>query len=289
MKKHLIDSTLFNAIDQSWKAHFLGWLYADGCMQKDGYRVTLALQEKDKCVLDYFAGRLYGKTEGVVQYRKPTNPVCQKTGKQYHGNPQYILRVNNKVICSSLWAKGLIPAKSLILAFPSSETIPSHFLWHFVRGYFEGDGSIRKIRNNHSSDVTIMGVKTFLEPLQERLKREGIPSSIIPVSSIFGLCIHGVDNLIRFYNLIYRDAEFVLERKKARFDEVIRGRDVATPYNKTSRYRGITYKAAIKRYVARATINKQRFNIGCFKTENEAHVARNRFLEMHGNHVTPSI
>lgn len=37
---------------------------------------------------------------------------------------------------------GCIERKSLILKFPTEEQVPFDLLHHFIRGYFDGDGSI---------------------------------------------------------------------------------------------------------------------------------------------------
>lgn len=256
-------------------------------MQRDGYRVTLALAEKDKAVLEYFAMKTYGLLD-VVQYRKPTEVISVESRKRYMGKPQYTFRINCKDICTDLRSKGVIPAKSLILTFPTEEMLPRQFLWHFVRGYFEGDGSVRKPRNNHSSDVVLYGTAVFLGSLQDELAREGIKSVLIPARSIYSLGIYGVENMIKFSNLIYRDADFFLARKRERLVAIGIGRDRATSHNGSSQFRGITYKAKIKRFVARASIDRVRYNIGCFKTETEAYAARVAFLKQHSAYTSLS-
>lgn len=281
MKLYSIDDTLFDRIDTPWKAYFLGWLYADGCMQKDYYRVTLAIQEKDKEILDYFAHKIYGRID-IVRYRKPTCPYSNKHNKNCFGKPQRVFRINNKKICNNLVNMGVIPAKSLILKFPRQDILPIPFLWHFVRGYFEGDGTVRKPRYNHSSDVGILGSYEFLKDLGKQLYNSSITFKISSRDKIGQLSIYGVENLIKFYNLIYKDADFFLKRKKERFDEIISNRDRSSSNNKTSIFNGITYNSRIKRFISRATVNGKRFNIGCFKTEKEAYEARIEFLKING-------
>lgn len=38
--------------------------------------------------------------------------------------------------------QGCIPNKSLVLTFPNKHQVPENLINHFIRGYFDGDGSI---------------------------------------------------------------------------------------------------------------------------------------------------
>ena len=69
----------------------------------------------------------------------------------------------------------MLPAKSKIISFPK---VPADFLSHFIRGYFDGDGSVflgrywRKDRNKwkHVFQVKFTsGSKQFLEGLRGSL------------------------------------------------------------------------------------------------------------------------
>ncbi len=51
----------------------------------------------------------------------------------------YILQIGSIDICAKLSVFGIIQNKSLTIAFPE---VPARFLGDFVRGYFDGDGSV---------------------------------------------------------------------------------------------------------------------------------------------------
>ena len=43
---------------------------------------------------------------------------------------------------NDLIKQGCVPRKSLILTFPNTNQVPENLINHFIRGYFDGDGSI---------------------------------------------------------------------------------------------------------------------------------------------------
>ena len=47
---------------------------------------------------------------------------------------------STKKIVEDLKQKGCVPKKSLILTFPSKEILSENLRYHFIRGYFDGDG-----------------------------------------------------------------------------------------------------------------------------------------------------
>ena len=52
---------------------------------------------------------------------------------------------------NDLIKQGCIPNKSLVLTFPNKHQVPENLINHFIRGYFDGDGSINyEIREKYS-------------------------------------------------------------------------------------------------------------------------------------------
>ena len=50
-RKHIINEKYFDNIDSEDKAYFLGLLFADGCVAKNGYNICLTLKNNDKHIL----------------------------------------------------------------------------------------------------------------------------------------------------------------------------------------------------------------------------------------------
>lgn len=265
-----------------WKAHFLGWLFSDGNVDKHLQRVTLALAETDRHVLEHFAMKIYGNTR-ILRANAPHSMVDPNgTGRVYNCQAQHFLRINSVAVAHDLLAKGLVPAKSLILRFPTRDVVPDHLVWHFVRGYFEGDGTVRNPTHRARGEASLLGTWDFMQELARRLSAERVTTTIRKKGKIWSLHICGLENLIRFSNLIYADADFTLKRKKDRFDALIQCRDRARPFNKTSRFNGVCFVKRLKRWVARATVDGIRQHIACYDTEQAAFEGRRAFLRSRG-------
>ena len=51
---------------------------------------------------------------------------------------------------SDLNKLGVVERKSLILTFPTEQQVPKHLMPHFIRGYFDGDGSVYKQKQGNT-------------------------------------------------------------------------------------------------------------------------------------------
>lgn len=131
--------------------------------------------------------------------------------------------VNNKIY-DSLTNLGFTERKSLILKFP--EWIPEKYLNHFIRGYFDGDGSVAQ----YGYSVHIIGTIEFLKTLKRNLEINGISVHSIVQSNKGSnrsdiphtLWITKKEEVRKFYNYIYGNLsnnDMYLERKKIRFEK----------------------------------------------------------------------
>lgn len=150
-------------------AYVLGFWFADGYMRKEkSYRVIF--YSKDE--------------ESLLQIRKALNsnlPI-----KKYGNEECLQMNILSKYLFSKLQELGGIRAKSKIVKFPQ---VPREYLADFIRGYFDGDGSVfyvnysstkdkkprRELRSNFTS-----GSRAFLEKLGEILIKEiGVAPKIL--------------------------------------------------------------------------------------------------------------
>ena len=56
--------------------------------------------------------------------------------------PANRINIVSKQLKKDLIQAGCTCTKSLTLTFPSENIIPKHLQHHFIRGYFDGDGSV---------------------------------------------------------------------------------------------------------------------------------------------------
>lgn len=119
----------------------LGLFCADGCMFiNSGGSKYVSFISTDREILEKIKRILNSKHKLAI--RKRYNKNWEKL---------FLLQIGCKEMHEDLIKLGLMPNKEFRLKLPS---IPKEYLRHFVRGYFDGDGSViygyfrRKDRNN---------------------------------------------------------------------------------------------------------------------------------------------
>ena len=208
-----VDEQFFDIIDTPVKAYVLGFWYADGCVDDKG---KLRIQLADK--------NMVFELKNVLEYEGPVYHISPPK-KFPNRKDQWCLAINRKKLADQLVDKGCIPKKSLILTFPDKGVVPARLLHHFVRGYFDGDGSI-SIKKSKYGQVSIVGTEMFLEELGYQLKDRDIDFKIYCRHPERGtttrqLMIWNNGNVKRFYGWIYKDCGICLEDKKQKFEQVM--------------------------------------------------------------------
>lgn len=199
-RKSHVNDRIFESIDTEEKAYWLGFLYADGCVHKfkNSYKIELTLQESD---LEHLL-----KFKDFIDWKEsPKHRDAQKA---------YRISFGSRKVAEDLINLGCIPNKSLVLTFP--DKVPDSLIRHFIRGYFDGDGSIHLVENKHSitPDIRILGTKEFLEVLLTKFQTN---------PPVIKKCKHNESNnyyikfnkedSYKFLHYIYEDACIYLQRK----------------------------------------------------------------------------
>lgn len=148
--------------------------------------------------------------------------------------------ISSQIICENLSQYGIKVGKTYSeLSIPSNLSID--LIPHFIRGYFDGDGSIfvckvkgvpKYLKGNICSPT-----RNILEEIQEKLKIFGIDSTInlekdqekqyeyrLEQTKLLHLVIcigflYAKRKFKKFYKLIYTNADFFLLRKRKVFDD----------------------------------------------------------------------
>ena len=206
-KKISSNDTIFEKIDTEEKAYWLGFLYADGNVyykeEKVTYRIELGLAEKDLNNIEKFKNFLNCTNE--IKYRESTK--------------SYRLMIPSKKICNDLIKLGCVPNKSLILTFPTEEQVPLELQKHFIRGYFDGDGSISYRKSGGSPGISVMGTLEFLLKLNE------VFNNLAAIAKKDKRHLNNTYTLrfrvqpgINFLYLIYNDSNIFLTRKYEKYN-----------------------------------------------------------------------
>jgi len=209
-----LNENYFENIDSADKAYFLGLLYADGNIHQTSLgrkRFQIALHKNDEYILNIL--------KEYLAYN----------GKLYNDRNCKKLMFHNIKIFDDLKKHGCVENKSLILTYPTF--LSPDLTWHFVRGYFDGDGSISlpKNKKNKSAGVTFTGTQAFTDVIREILTREGIKVSRFYIryknqpfsAGSINIYFSKKKNKV-FYDLLYKDCEnLYLRRKKDKFETIL--------------------------------------------------------------------
>ncbi len=215
MKKKKYNENYFQVIDSEDRAYFLGLIYADGCIINDSknfrYRLVLKLHTKDKHILEEFINCIGGEMSVWINGQRD---MCE-------------IGFSGKKIISDLESIGLIQNKTFSLKYPKIEEGLER---HFLRGYFDGDGCIRKNMdkrdNSQRGDLRIVGGSiNFLEKMNQRMNYLfGVNQNKLygPKNKQYKFIgWAGMTDIEKIYEGFYIDSNLFLQRKKIIFDDVV--------------------------------------------------------------------
>lgn len=149
------DEFYFSNIDSKEKAYWLGFLYADGCVHSNSNEISITLKDRDH--LEKFRKAI-----------KSNNKISESVDKRYSSLPKiYHFSIKDKQLKSDLIKWGCVPNKSLTLT--KIPNIPRDFVSHFIRGYFDGDGSLHWLNGTKNFRISFVGTAPFLKDIQKEL------------------------------------------------------------------------------------------------------------------------
>ena len=203
-RKWHIDENYFKTWTRNM-AYILGLWFADGCIY-GGKMFDITLHAKDKYILKQVANEL--KYEGTLY--------------DYVDRQAARLNFSCVVIYNDILALGGTECKSNTIAFP---VIPEEYLSDFIRGYFDGDGSIMLLKNNRVNSAFTSGSKDFLDSLHQILKdKAGVEGGSYDSSS--KSIRFGKKDTRRIGEFMYKnDPELFLLRKKEKFNILINSKE----------------------------------------------------------------
>ena len=210
-----IDSTGFVKLTTDWHAYWIGFCAADGYIRSNDREQALHLRLKASD-----ADHLNALKEGL----------CADAPVQYlpnGGYPAAQLILRDEALVQALIQWGVTPNKSKTLSWP--ESLPDTLAPAYIRGYFDGDGTVyhrqRRSANSRWRETVcrfISGSVPFLTRLADELSQRGIQVRKIyrnQKSNTYVLPLSGTrSNLIAFAALMYEGSSVALERKRAVFE-----------------------------------------------------------------------
>ncbi len=165
-------------------AYLLGYITADGCVIKRRDRINsyvLNITSKDKKHLF--------KIRNVLN---SNHPISQKYNSQGLAYSQ--IQICNKDICKDLMVLGIFPRKTYYL---DPIKVPQKYFRDFVRGFFDGDGTVYIYRVNDVPQIKVGFVSTSYRFIKE-LNRQLCQKLNIPVKSIHRKVKGGVKTMTQY-------------------------------------------------------------------------------------------
>lgn len=205
LKKYSYNENFFEAIDTENKAYWVGFIAADGCINKtNNLEIGLAIQDKDHLL------KFIKDINGDVNMLKTTDTKARV------------------FVCSVKLVKDLEKVgigRNKTFSFNSIPDIRKDLVPHFLRGYFDGDGSISTngLNRNESKKwaLNLIATEGFINEWQNELSTLGITKVSIQKKGEMRVWNKaGIRQITTILKYLYRDSHIYLERKFEKANEV---------------------------------------------------------------------
>lgn len=148
----------FNKIDNEEKAYWLGFLYADGCVHSNTYEVSINITDKEHI-------QKFQQAIGAINH----NITITQDKRFATAKTLYQFSIKDKQLHTDLIKWGCVPQKTLLIS--KIPNIPRDYVSHFLRGYFDGDGSLHYLQGTNNYRISFTsGSESFLNDVQKELQ-----------------------------------------------------------------------------------------------------------------------
>ena len=204
-EKYTLNENAFDVIDNEGAAYWIGFIYADGCVYRDALRVLL--KESDGAHLEKLV-RFLGSDRPVLYYER------KQYRNTYEGEDYALVTFGSRHLAQRLVQLGIIKDRPTIE--PATKNVPMRLAHHWIRGYFDGDGSAGRNRPR----IRFIGQEYVLAWIDSVIiDALGFsPRNLQQNKSMFTSSYSGSFNCQRLVTFLYDDATVWLERKKDLID-----------------------------------------------------------------------
>lgn len=207
------NKNFFNIIDNEEKAYWLGFIMADGCTRtnKKGKpsQVSIEINKKDIEVLYAFKNSL-NSNHKIIERKRIT-----VSGKE---SEYCSIIISSEHLTSRLVEYGVIPNKTYH-GFINENIFKDNeeLIFHYLRGYSDGDGTINKRKYNYVFKLVIKS-KSILNTIKKWIKKYcnidvKIKLEGDKLGSAYRLSIQNKKEYFIFLDKLYKNANIYLDRK----------------------------------------------------------------------------
>jgi len=189
-------------------AYVLGLLITDGCVAKTG-QVSLNINDKE-----------------LLEKVKKAMSSTHKIIPSKHQKGLYCYQFSRERMTQDLEKLNVVPRKSLIVKFPD---VPKDYLPDFIRGVFDGDGSVffKDSQRSPLRSKFISCSMNFIDDLQKSLEYLGLPKRTVykrkTINAWSYEIVYDHKDSMKLFDILYKDTQnsLFLERKYRLFTQGI--------------------------------------------------------------------
>lgn len=208
----------FEKIDSEEKAYWLGFICADGYINKRGNTVGICLDKSDEDHLKKFL-RCLKSDENRLNYR------TGRFDENYKITEKVTTELYSRKMSKDLSNLGITIDKSKTLG---KINVSKDLINHFIRGYFDGDGCVfesfmksKKEKPYYSPGFTFVGTKEFLTFINKFLPFQ-IKNLIHDkrTKGSYTLYIRSQKRFKIVEQFLYNNSSIYLDRKKEKCEKI---------------------------------------------------------------------
>ena len=215
-KNRELNENFFEVIDSPEKAYFLGLMYTDGStriVKNNSKQIRISLQLRDKTIIEKFKKILNADVDLIYDKR----PNQEMVG----------FEITNAKLFDDLYSHGIIPNKTY-----KSKNLPlinNEYLIDFLRGLFDGDGTLSYKENYNEASVgftnysyeVVLEFQQYIDKLINKTKSNKIHHSVDNNSSKYTCAWRGFRQVLKILSLLYDNSNIYLQRKYDKYQALL--------------------------------------------------------------------
>ena len=219
-RKYKINDNYFSISNQtSDSCYILGLLASDGCVASKQNQVYIELQRCDRELLE--------KINVKISNERPIKDYINHS-KNYENSKLYFF---SSQIKEDLSQYNIVPNKTHQNE-DFLENVQEQYIFDFIRGFFDGDGSIKWTNGSITWQIDSSSLKT-LEHIQSFLEQYNIFTKVVEHTEetptrnrnipLYRIYCYNKENCSKLYSFLYKEntETLYLERKYQHFSELL--------------------------------------------------------------------
>jgi hypothetical protein len=231
MSKYPLNENFFKNITTEIQSYLLGFYLGDGCVSyresRKEYCFKITVSEKDEYILNLYQEHISNRP----LYKTQPLDIVQND-KVYKCSPALSFTIYSKTLVEDLVNIGYGYKKTYLTK--SLPNLNNDLMKHFIRGYFDADGtcvnnlikrSDRPIGTRAKSVFRITSYdKNILNELQtylNNLLQINLKVYNCNTRNVFNLSSSNLKDIHKLYSYFYEDSMFYFKRKKLKFEDTM--------------------------------------------------------------------